>query len=202
VPAAKQPVGQNFAFPEGQITFRSPHPVLEEGALAIVTERWDGMWWTRRHRARDGIAGRDKLRERSQDVLTSGAEAYGKTVWTRCLNGRHQVFRRCESPTGPQCRFPGGDGGEKSPILRGERDISRKAIAQGMSDVLRCPVCSCAFSLPNLHTGPRVQRASGIPCSLNLGDNDTQSSDRSCRENADAYPLFEIEPNCHCRWKA
>jgi hypothetical protein len=34
------------------------HPVPEEGALAIVTERWDGMWWTRRYRARDGIAGR------------------------------------------------------------------------------------------------------------------------------------------------
>ena len=28
-------------------------------------------------------------------------------------------------------RFSAGDGGEKSPILRGERDISRKAIAQG-----------------------------------------------------------------------
>src|SRR4030081_453536 len=27
---------------------------------------------------------------------------------------------------------------------RGEHVISRKAIAQGMSDVLRCPVCSCA----------------------------------------------------------
>jgi len=50
--------------------------------LAIVTERWDGMWWTRRHRARDGIAGRDKLRERSQGVLTSDAKAYGKVVWT------------------------------------------------------------------------------------------------------------------------
>jgi hypothetical protein len=38
--------------------------------LAIVTERLDGMWWTRRHRARDGIAGRDKFRERLPDVLT------------------------------------------------------------------------------------------------------------------------------------
>src|ERR1044072_5972998 len=28
--------------------------------------------------------------------------------------------------------------------LRGDHGISRKAIAQGMSDVLRCPVCSCA----------------------------------------------------------
>jgi len=50
--------------------------------LAIVTERWDGMWWTRRHRARDGIAGRDKLRERSEGVPTSGAKAYGKVVWS------------------------------------------------------------------------------------------------------------------------
>src|SRR6266404_3281350 len=30
--------------------------------------------------------------------------------------------------------------------LTGERVISRKAIAQGMSDCLRCPVCSCAHS--------------------------------------------------------
>jgi len=28
--------------------------------------------------------------------------------------------------------------------LRGELGISRKTIAQGMSDALRCPVCSCA----------------------------------------------------------
>jgi hypothetical protein len=57
---------------------------------------------------------------------------------------------------------------QQSPILRGERDISRKAIAQGMSDCLRCPVCSCACSCARLHTRPRVQRASGIPCSLPL----------------------------------
>src|SRR5437667_2157449 len=49
---------------------------------------------------------------------------------------------------------------------RGERVISRKAIAQGMSDVLRCPVCSCAHSLCTLRMRPRVQRASGIPCAL------------------------------------
>src|SRR5213592_108923 len=32
----------------------------------------------------------------------------------------------------------------KKPAHRGERDISRKAIAQGMSECFRCPVCSCA----------------------------------------------------------
>ena len=36
-----------------------------------------------------------------------------------------------------------GDGGKK-PAHRGEHEVSRKAIAQGMSDCLRCPVCSCA----------------------------------------------------------
>src|SRR5262245_1160806 len=39
-----------------------------------------------------------------------------------------------------------GDGDNK-PAHRGERVISRKAIARGMSDCLRCPVCSCAAFL-------------------------------------------------------
>jgi hypothetical protein len=61
-----------------------------------------------------------------------------------------------------------------------------------MSDRLRCPVCSCAISFDPLHTGPRVQRASGIPCSLVLsGDNETQTSGVSRRENADLYLLLE-----------
>src|SRR2546428_298900 len=32
----------------------------------------------------------------------------------------------------------------KKPAHRGERDISRKAVAQGMSECFRSPVCSCA----------------------------------------------------------
>jgi len=43
--------GQNFAFAVGQITSRTPPSCPEEGALRIVTERWDGMRWTRRCRA-------------------------------------------------------------------------------------------------------------------------------------------------------
>src|SRR5215204_560990 len=31
-----------------------------------------------------------------------------------------------------------------SPLHREEHDISRKAVAQGMSECFRCPVCSCA----------------------------------------------------------
>jgi hypothetical protein len=136
--------------------------------LAIVTERWDGMRWTLRHRARDGIAGRDKLRERSRCVLTSDAEAYGEVVWTRRLNGWRQVFRRSRKPDRARVPNSGRRRGQESPIPRDEREISRRAIAQGMSDCLRCPVCSCALSFALLHTRPRVQRASGIPCSLPL----------------------------------
>jgi hypothetical protein len=79
----------------------------------------------------------------------------------------------------------------ESPILRGERDISRKAIARGMSDCLRCPVCLRALFLSVLHARPRVQRASGIPCSLILRDNESQTSGASCRGKADVYPVFE-----------
>src|SRR5213082_1653998 len=37
-----------------------------------------------------------------------------------------------------------------SPLHRGEHEVSRKAIAQGMSECFRCPVCSCAPFLHNL----------------------------------------------------
>ena len=53
-----------------------------------------------------------------------------------------------------------------SPARRGDHVISRKAIAQGMSDVLRCPVCSCAPFLVQTAHETAVQRASGIPCAL------------------------------------
>src|SRR4029079_19206428 len=41
-------------------------------------------------------------------------------------------------------QLPSGRHGGKRAVLRGDHVISRTAIAQGMSDVLRCPVCSCA----------------------------------------------------------
>ena len=47
---------------------------------------------------------------------------------------------------------------------RGEHVISRKAIAQGMSDVLRCPVCSCAHFL--VHVAHETAGAARIRHSL------------------------------------
>ena len=40
-------------------------------------------------------------------------------------------------------RFAADDGDNK-PAHRGEHEVSRKAIAQGMSECFRSPVCSCA----------------------------------------------------------
>src|SRR5215207_11258995 len=54
----------------------------------------------------------------------------------------------------------------KKPAHRGEHEVSRKAIAQGMSECFRSPVCSCAPNAHFWHTRPRVQRAPGIPCAL------------------------------------
>jgi hypothetical protein len=55
-----------------------------------------------------------------------------------------------------------------SPARRGEHDISRKAIAQGMSDASAALYARVRIFLRLLHTRPRVQRAPGIPCALCL----------------------------------
>src|SRR5437016_3023738 len=49
---------------------------------------------------------------------------------------------RCWRQAGGRC--PAGDGGKRA-VHRGERAISRKAIAQGRPECSRCPVCSCAL---------------------------------------------------------
>ena len=162
------PTGKISLFPKGK------SPLQIHAILSRSKGRWPsspnvgmGLRWTRRHRARDGIAGRDKLRERS---LGRAGRAVLKRTAKSC--GPDASVVGVKSAEGKSAR-PGADEPairrrrrQQSPILRGERVISRKAIAQGMSDVLRCPVCSCALFSHNLHTRPRVQRASGIPCSL------------------------------------
>jgi hypothetical protein len=89
--------------------------------------------------------------------MANGMRAYGKGVWS----GRRGAG--VNAPGGNS--FSGRNGGKRA-VLRGEHVISRKAIAQGMSDALRCPVCSCAHFFYPLHMRPRVQRAPGIPCAL------------------------------------
>src|SRR4029079_8455904 len=107
-------------------------------------------------------------------VLTS--RCWRQCTWRQQLSGRY---------------------GGKRAVLRGELVISRKAIAQGISYVLRCSVCSCAHSFYPLHMRPRVQRASGIPCALCFGGGRESYLQTSCatrRENANAYPTVVVRP--------
>ena len=135
--SAKPQSKKYFAFSESQIrAISTPIPSRQEGRRPSSRTR-DGLRWT----------------------------------W-RCLDDRHRSVRQRRVVPTPRCWCQascgivrGSDGGKRA-VLRGELVISRKAIAQGMSDVLRCPVCSCAHSLCTLRMRPRVQRASGIPCAL------------------------------------
>ena len=45
-----------------------------------------------------------------------------------------------------------GDGGKRA-VLRGEHEVSRKAIAQGRPECSRCPVCSCAVLFAQIARG-------------------------------------------------
>src|SRR5438445_11385871 len=72
---------------------------------------------------------------------TFAPEAYGEVVWF----GR----RGAGAKSGKSESFSRGDGGKRA-VLRGEHEVSRKAIAQGRPECSRCPVCSCAFSLAQI----------------------------------------------------
>ena len=65
---------------------------------------------------------------------TSAREAYGEVVW---------FGRRGAGVKSARSKLLTGDGGKRA-VLRGEHEVSRKAIAQGRPECSRCPVCSCA----------------------------------------------------------
>jgi hypothetical protein len=107
-------------------------------------------------------------------------EAYGEVVWF----GRR----------GAGVKFLGskllrGDGGKRA-VLRGEHEVSRKAIAQGRPECCRCPVCSCAVLFAQIARGT-AGAASTQPSlrpQIEGGKFIQQTSDATCREIAKLYP--------------
>ena len=100
------PTGKFSLSPSGKSILDSRHPVPEEGALAIVTERWDGMRWTRRRRARVKFAGRFSVSgfgsaqdERCRSVRRSRVDLTPQWL-ASSLNGG------AEGPTGPMRPLP------------------------------------------------------------------------------------------------
>ena len=145
--SCQAPKSKIFRLPFRQIRIISSPSHPRGGALAIVTKRWDGMRWTLA--ASGAISRRTKRCPRTAKSCGPGAAMLALSLAEQS---------------------PRGDGDNK-PAHRGEHDISRKAIAQGMSECspLTCMLV-CAFLCATWHTRPRVQRAPGIPCALCFGE--------------------------------
>jgi hypothetical protein len=138
---------RNFpVHPVGQIKSITPAVPSPRGALAIVTDvGWDAV--DAAASARSGVAGRVP-RERStgaqDERRQSPAKPFGEDGWLR-------TAKACGPGTRCWCQVGGGfvgptgfDKTANSPTTvtrrirrRGERAISRKAIAQGMPECLR-----------------------------------------------------------------
>jgi hypothetical protein len=121
--------------------------------------------------------------------LTSVAEAYGEVVWFwRRGAGVKSVGKR---------KHPKGDGGKRA-VLRGEHEVSRKAIAQGRPGCFRrtCMlVCiSCYAQTAHETAGAARTRSSrGLPCDLYFVRAKTmQTSGAMCREKAASHSIVVL----------
>ena len=98
----------------GKSLLELPTSCPQGRALAIVTNVGTGCGGRSGVVRAMGWQGGLRARERSQDVLTSGAEAYGEVVWSWRLNGWRQVFGGCR-PDRARMRQPfAGDGDNKA----------------------------------------------------------------------------------------
>src|SRR5438046_6759915 len=84
-----------------------------------------------------------------------------------------------------EAKLLGGDGGKRA-VLRGEHEVSRKAIAQGRPECSRCPVCSCAVLFAQIarETAGAASTRSSLRPLISRRANEMQSSGTSDREIA------------------
>jgi hypothetical protein len=138
VPATKQHDGQNFAFAVGQIAFTTL------AILSLRKGRWPsspnvgmgcgGRGGVGREVCSQGginsVSGRRHARRTMPERTTKSCGPDASVVGVKSQR-RYGKPDRAEVPVSVRRRR------QESPIHRGERDISRKAIAQGMSECLR-----------------------------------------------------------------
>src|SRR5829696_3618415 len=111
------------------------------------------------------------------------------------LDVRAGRVRRSRVVRAPRCwRYVGGkrpaNNGGKRAVLRGEHEVSRKAIAQGRPECSRCPVCSCAVLLALIAretAGAASTRSSLHPLNSG-GQTKMQTSGAMRREKAKLFP--------------
>jgi len=125
------------------------------------------MRWTRQRFARDGIAGRVGERPVSdhqasgREMLQRTAKSCGPDAPTLASSLRSQV-----GPTGLRQNISAGDGGKTARSPGRARRKPLKPLRAGTSGDSGVLVYSCAFYHYQVHTRPRVQRASGVPHAL------------------------------------
>jgi hypothetical protein len=88
-----------------------------------------------------------------------------------------------------EAKLLGGDGGKRA-VLRGEHEVSRKAIAQGRPECSRCPVCSCAVLFAQIarETAGAASTRSSLRPLFSKGANEDANLGRSApRECASSF---------------
>src|SRR5215207_7576949 len=109
---------------------------------------------------------------------TYAPEAYGEVVW---------FGRRGAGAKSKRSEALRDDGGKRA-VLRGEHEVSRKAIAQGRPECSRCPVCSCAVLFAQIarETAGAASTRSSLRPPFRRGQTKMQTSGDQRRENAQA----------------
>jgi hypothetical protein len=181
---------------------------LNEGRIAIVTKRWDGVRWTRQRRARRHVR-RAVFRERSTACRRTALYASAKTSAGRkwlvewvgegsCVRQKRVVLAPVAGvksaevfadPTGSRKTVNSPMTEAKGIRLRGERAISRQTIAQGRPDALRWTcmlVCALLCAIAHETAGAARTRSSLRPP---LGESFGQTSGELRREIANAYSV-------------
>jgi hypothetical protein len=161
-----QPAAQKYvAFRPFKSVARLRHPDPTRGADRASSRTRDGMRWTRGRQARCVFAGRFSVSEH-WPRKTNGAQAYGKTVWSR-----HPLlvpsYAEAASTRPSLISRKSGDDGGKTNSSPGRARHKPSSHCAGNAGVFRLYLYArVRFFAHGLHTRPRVQRAPGIPCSL------------------------------------
>ena len=172
-----------------QITDKTPASRPGRGALAIVTNVGAGCGGRGSVGRVVVFAGRALVRERTRArrrpamLRTAKPCGPGTRCWCQADGGG-------VDPTGFRQTFNPSATVARRIRRRGERGISRKTIARGMSECSDCTCMLVCVLCTLLHTRPRVQQAPGIPRALfSLGGPVINSSGASRRETAESYSV-------------
>src|ERR1700681_4206920 len=95
-------------------------------------------------------------------------------------------------------QLPADDGDNKARFSGESAKQAVKPLRRECRSASAEPVCSCALSLPVLHARPRVQRASGIPCSLVFeGQRNAKLGQNRAARMRTRICCLKIESKCH-----